>query len=802
MKRLVILLCLLSQYSFGQISGRLIAVDSTPVAYANILLENKSDNTNRLSMVSNAAGLFVFHRLDTGRYTLTATAIGYDRLVMTVAYNGDSINLGTMAMTEQSIQMDNIVIRNRKPEISQTTEGLTIDISKSLTAKGNSLLELLEKLPGITIDRRNNGLLLNSKSGITVSVNGSPIRISGDQLIQWLSTQNAENIEKIELLTAPGVAYDADGNGIINIIMKQEEKPGTYASLSLMAGYGWREKAQASLQLSHHNQKLTTRASYTFSYDNTTTAFHGVGGETLPSTGKMSFDFVNASPSTPASHNFNAGLEYRFTPKWTLNGNVLLNTSNRNFNTKNQGIYGLQADSILLFNGHIAGNNSWKNIITSAEASYIINPKNKLIITADYLRYTNEISTDIESYFQNKCGTEIYLNNQPGNWQKGSTHADINIGVMKTDFQRQITNRLKLAAGIKTTYSYTANESGVLFLDNGDWKERTGFDNRVTVNEKIYAAYISNMFNPDSSLNISSGLRFEYYTTGFDGKHIQKSRLFPNIAITKKLSTAREIQLSFSSRIQRPTYNDLASYLIYNDPFSVFTGNPFLKPAYTYSVRSGYKHRRLTFSLQYDYSKNLIANGQNVAGGVPSVAYISPQNISYQKSLLLQVIIPYNLTDWWTMQYTLSTGWNKFRLDYNIHPVEKSFLHYAINFNQSFRLPAQYSIELSGWYSSRSYWGNSRNLPVGSVNAGVKKVLKENYGTLQLTITDIFRTMYGHGYYGEFSQDAFSSYYHIRWESESARFPIFRLSYSVNFGKKTRVLANTDREESLRIRRE
>jgi hypothetical protein len=281
------------------------------------------------------------------------------------------------------------------------------------------------------------------------------------------------------------------------------------------------------------------------------------------------------------------------------------------------------------------------------------------------------------------------------------------------------------------------------------------------------------------------------------------SKLFPNITFTKKLNEHSELQLSYTKRISRPSYNDLASFVTYNDAASVITGNPLLKPTITNIIRLGYNYKYYSFAVFFSRDEHPIARYQLTASPSGELMYVSPQNLQYQNNITFQTNLPFKVTEWWNMNYGFAGGLRQFKLEHTREKVKKNYFGYNVYGSETFKLPQGFSAELSGWYNGASYDGSKKVDGFGSVNLGIKKDLKNNKGSFQLSVSDVFMTMNINNYFGALTEEAFSLKNHFSFNTESRSFPIFRLTYSRSWGnnnsKGLRKQDNGSREERERV---
>ncbi|HEY8972385.1 MAG TPA: TonB-dependent receptor [Puia sp.] len=717
---------------------------------------------------------------------------------------------------KDTVQMKEAVVRGVRPPVQQTVAGITVNVENSILSKGSTVLEVLERSPGIIIDRRNNNISLNGKEGIMVMLNGKLMRMPVSEVMTLLQGMSADDIEKIELLTSPPAQYDAEGSaGLVNIVLKKNRRRGTNGNFSLTGGYAWAEKGVASFRLEHNTQRLNVYGSYTFSHDRTysdtyitsSSAYFPVLG------GPLSVIFMDTTRVTHNNQTMTAGMEARITSKSTFGVNLVYSRSSNPLYAINNAGYNVLPDSLLSFEGHIHLNNGWNNLVSSAWIERKIKAGEKVSFDIDYLRYDNNNPSVIQSVFTDKHGSQAGSNNDSlfSPRQRGEANTIIQVGVIKIDYEMQLNKKLKWESGIKGTYTRSKSLSGLESVVNGEWVRRTEAANDIVMGEGIGAAYASATIQPDAVTSLSVGGRYEYARTRMKDRLTGKvtidrsfGAIFPSLFFSRKLGERSELQLSYTRRISRPTYNDLASFVGYIDPMALFTGNSFLLPTITNNVKLGYRYKNYTFSLLYSKDDHPIVETQLTESPNGDLMYVSPQNMRYRKSITLQTTLPWKINSWWNMSYSLVGGWKQFREDYTSQPLVKSYWGYSLNFTQNFQLPKNYSAELSGWYNAPSYDGTIRIERLWALSMGFKKELKNNAGALQLSVSDVLRAMQVRIKFGTLTHEAYGTVSNIAVNTESRTFPVVKLTYSRSFGGGARTTGRTmsgSQDEMERIRR-
>lgn len=795
----------------GQISGRLVTAGGQPIPFANVLLLQGKDSTLIKGTLTDEKGVYQIAYNANGNYVLRVTSIGY-RTWHSAVFTSTRMNFGDQVLQVDAQQLGEVVVQAEKPLFQQRMDGLVVNVESSVMSKGSSVLQVLERSPGVSLDYQNGGFSLNGKSGVMVMLNGKLVRMPVEKVVNLLSSMSANDVEKIEILNTPGAAYDAEGGGgVINIVMKKHKQLGTNGSFSLTGGYGKREKGNASLYLSRNGPRTNTYGSYTFSHDNTYSDMFIVSTQDMPVLGgRMAVSAWDTTRRVQNDHTVVLGLDSRLSEKITVGANVTFNSSHSKALVHNFLHYLVLPDSLLLFDGYIHARNRWNSVISSLYLEKMVRKEDKLSLDVDYLYFNNSTPSEVNNTFFDENGHKAGTNNDTlfSPRQKGTSNTAIHVGVAKMDFTKQWSSKLKMETGIKGTYTFASSGSGIQSLIDGKWIARDETVNQLEMREGIGAAYASFNLQLDSLTNLIAGARYEYSHTRMDSEipvNRKLGTLFPGIFINRKLSEYAGLTLSYTKRISRPSYNDLASYVTYSDPTAVYTGNPFLRPAITHNIKLGYNYRNYAISLLWSRDKHPIARYQLTQSAGADLLYVSPQNLAYMRDITLQTNLPWKVGDWWDMSYSFTGTLRRYSIVHTLVPVVHNYFACSVNFNETFKLPQHYFIEVSGWYNSTFYNGSIKITGLGAINAGIKKDLNNNWGSLQLSVVDIFRTIHVNPYYGTLTKEAFDIQNHVAINVESAVIPIAKLTWSKSFGTgtfKNREQRSSARDEQERVRKD
>lgn len=245
---------------------------------------------------------------------------------------------------------------------------------------------------------------------------------------------------------------------------------------------------------------------------------------------------------------------------------------------------------------------------------------------------------------------------------------------------------------------------------------------------------------------MKAGLRYEYTDTELnsssDGLVVDRAfgALFPSAFLQHQINDNNQFNLSCSRRINRPSFSDMASFVIFLDPRTVMGGNAALQPAIADAFQVDYRYKAINFSMQYTTEDSTIVRAQNRFDGNVGIQTIIPDNLKDQQTFTASVAFPVPVTDWWKMRFFA-------QYTYQEATSEDKGAFYTFNQNsfevtgsQSFELPNDFSAELSGKYGTAIINGNQRFKPVGFMNFGIQKRLKNN-ARLSFNIGDVFNSL-------------------------------------------------------------
>ena len=595
----------------SKVYGKVTDAKDHPLANANVLLLNSNDSVLVKGMLTNEAGKYVFINIAEGSYLISYTYTGLSHVYSSpfrVANNQLDIDMGSVTLAEDNRQLKTVTVTAKKQLYEQKIDRLVINVSSSITSAGSTALDVLERSPGIIVDRINNSLSINGKSGVIVMMNGKRSYMELSAIILMLAGIPSGNIERIEIITTPPANFDAEGNaGVINIVLKANTQFGTNGSYTVSAGYSKGEQNAASLNLNHRKGKINVFGNYSFSRNHGQqlwTNYHAVtyAGNFMENYSESHRDFV------VAQHDGLAGIDYEITKKTVIGALVSANYRNWDMESNNTGDVSInhQLDTSVKVVNHELHTTS--NFGMNINLQHTFKPDEKISINADYLNYKdNNPNTYLNDYYNN-AGTFLYNENV-----RSSKITPLIFWVGAIDYSKKLSKKIDVEAGVKGTVSKLNNDVQVSTLLQSDWIKDPSLSGYHHLHESIGAAYSSLSVAIDSATSVKLGLRYEYTSSNL-GSPTQKNivdrkygNLFPSLFILHTINENNAVNLSYSRRIWRPSFSALAPWVIFLDPKTFQTGNPALQPAITDAINASYTYKNKILSLGYSYTADPIS---------------------------------------------------------------------------------------------------------------------------------------------------------------------------------------------------
>ena len=724
------------------ISGMVVDGSNKPIANANVLLLSSKDSSLVKGIISGEDGSFIFENIPAGMYLVTSTFTGLKQIYSPSFSIGDKIgiNLGKLALTESAAELNAVTIISKKPMYEKKPDRLVINVQNSITSAGSTALDVLEHSPGVIVDRQNSSISIKGKDGVAIMINGKINYMPIAAAIELLQGMSSGNIDKIELITVPPANLDAEGNaGYINIVLKSNDHFGTNGSYSATAGYGNGLVSNANINFNHRKGKINIYGNLSYArvakplpiYLYTRVSNNGNIQES---------NFIGGRVDTTRNINSRIGLDYQVSKKTVL-GILVSGYDNKYTQAENNDVLISKnnlPDTIVKQSNYEL--NHWKSISANLNMQHDFREGNKLAVNFDYIYYNNNQPFHYHTSYYNNSKDFIYDD------RKISTKSTpIGFWIGALDYSQKLGKKLVMETGVKGTVANFYNDLGVERLNQGILIIDSSLSAKYKLNENYTAAYASFDLAIDKNNKAKMGLRYEYTNSNLrDGNNNNivdrhYGNLFPVVILSHIFNENNSINLSYNMRIARPTFNNLAPYVYYINDNTLMTGNPALQPSISNTVAVDYTFKKYIFSLSLSNQDNSIAIFQPTADSVANKIIMRPENLDNQKLVSAMITVPVDINNWWNMQYSLLGVWQQVTA-FGINPLKAAYAHFNINATETFRLPKNISVELSGFYQSSSLEGVYIQKSYGAFNIGIKKKLTGTKGAFIFSVSNILNS--------------------------------------------------------------
>jgi len=780
----LLLFILISAVAYGQpknsasidFSLTVLNDKSQPVDGATVKL--LKDNKQVKAAISDAKGVARFVKLTGGTYVFAVTSTGYlpknsRAYQLPGAGNADTIKLQTSTTSLQTVE-----VTSRAPAI-EVKQGKTIlNVDASITNTGTTVLEVLEKSPGVQVDR-NGGISLQGKAGVLVTIDDKPTYLSGADLNNLLSSMSSSQVSQIELIANPTAKYDASGNaGIINIKTKKNKQKGFNGTFTTTVGQGVYPKNNNSLVLNYRIGNINTFFNYNVIVSKYLTDLYALR-KYYDENGQVTAQLMQPSyfKGTFLNNNVKTGVDYYVSPGTTVGivlGGTAIHRKGNNVATATWLDPAGVIDSAI-FTGN-DNDNHFKNGTINLNLRQTLSKTEDLAVDADYLYYDLQSHVDFDNHLLAPNGyTEL---------SRGEIPTTIKIGSGKVDYTKKLGEKGTLQAGAKSSFSNTDNTAAYEILQNGAWTPDYSKSNHFIYKERISALY-SSVEEKFNKVTIQGGVRYEYtsYKAHQLGNVLQKDsafshnygQFFPSGYISYQADTSNNFTLTASRRIDRPVFQNLNPFYFIINKYTYETGNPYLLPQFSWNFELSHQYKNLlTTTVSYssitNYFSQLFLND-----ATKGILLYTQGNVGRTYNIGVSEAVSVSPASWWSLTAQATFNHKQLR-GFNGNTYTSNINQLNVNANNQFHFAKTYTAEISGFYTTKARNDIQERLyPTGQLSAGLAKQILNKNATLKFSARDI---LYTNAMEGLTSFPNATEYFKLKRDTR-----VFALTFTYRFGK-------------------
>lgn len=723
-----------------------VTTNKKSVEAVTINLLKAKDSSLVKMQVSNKEGAYEFTNVGKGNYLISTQALGFAKTYSpSFVVNGESsITISAIELIASNKNLAEVTVISKKPLIEQKLDRTIVNVDASPSNVGTNALEVLEKSPGVSVDKDGN-ISLKGKDGVQIFIDGKPAFVSGQDLTNLLRSTQANQLDQIEIMTNPPAKYDAAGNaGIINIKTKKSKAFGLNGNVTAGFGYMVNPRINNGFLINYRKNKVNVFGSANYYYNRSFQDLNIDRNFLDNSTSKNIVSiFTQTNNLTKSSNGYNikGGVDYFINKKTTI-GTIINWQDYNNVFTSDAKINIYNASHILQMRtqGLADNRNSWKNFSTNINIKHVIDTTGKEISAdVDYIKFN--IANDNRLYNSSFNGSMMPL--AKPDTLLGDLPQLIDIFTAKVDFTMPLKGGAKFEAGLKTSFVKTDANAIYDSIVYNTRKRDFGRSNHFIYNENVNAAYVSFSKPLSKKFSMQLGLRMEHMHT--KGNQLTTNQiitrdsvqLFPTAYFQYTANQKNSFVLNYGRRIRRPDYESLNPFVEFLDRYTFEQGNPYLKPQFSHNIELTHSFNNfLTTTLNYSQTNDIIADvlEQNSA---KNETFVRKANVAKQRQIGLSVNAYAQYTKWWSGNVYVNVFNNVFEGIVNGEFASFNATTGMINVSQNFKLKKGTSFELGGFYRTKAIESVFSIGGFGVINFGVSQPILKGKGTLRLGIRDL-----------------------------------------------------------------
>ncbi|OXG07039.1 outer membrane receptor protein involved in Fe transport [Flavobacterium araucananum] len=733
MKQFTLLITFLIGFSvFAQstqftLKGKVIdSKTNQPLPYVTVILVSSSQKPKEVSSDEN--GNYIL-KSSSGNYQLKVEFIAYKtQITKTFELNQDLVQ--NISLDENINELEAVNVIAEKSAVELKLDKKVFNVGKDILSRGGSANDILNNVPSVNVDVA--GVVsLRGNNSVTVLIDGKPSMLTANN---GLSQISSANIEKIEVITNPSAAYEAQGGGgIINIVLKKNSMKGFNGSLQ--AGIGNPENYNSNANVSYKTEKINLFANLGYREMN----IYGYNKQFQRNINNEITSFLNQYDDNKGNYsttNIYIGGDYYINDKNTLTGSYYRSKNTNRENTKynyNYSNVNNETDSIISRSQKYVE----PQIYNAIELNYVktFDKKDKKWTSSLQYVFWND---DENQYIDQK---RIYPDQSPVSNLYTNDIESSNDIFIKSDFVNPINENSKIEMGIRSDLRAIRSDYYTILDD----MLQNQFTNKLKYDENLYSAYFQ-FAGKIKKFNYLLGLRSEVSDIQIaDTKNTFNNsknyiNLFPTVHLVYNLTPKTDVQLSYSKRINRPRFWQLNPFSGLSDLRNLTVGNPDLDPMFTNSFELTVLAKPGKFSINpsvyYQHTMNFF---EYIVERTDENYFINtPVNLGTENRYGAEVSTTYN-----------PTNWLRLSMDFNYYTFKQEGSYKNIAYNvedqtwiSSFRSVLKFPKIISGDFSFR-YRGKSQGVQTlteaqYNANVGLSKDFLDDKMSVTLNVNNLF----------------------------------------------------------------
>ncbi|MFT7234317.1 MAG: outer membrane receptor protein involved in Fe transport [Cyclobacteriaceae bacterium] len=718
------------------VTGRVVDHNSSkPLDFATVAIIQKGETAVIAGGVTDSDGLFSIKSTSSDIY-VEVSFLGYTKLIVeNLEIKGGVASMGTILLSPDQELLSEVTVTAAKSQTVFELDKRVFNVGQDLSNAGGTALDVLNNVPSVDVDIE--GVIsLRGNSSVQVLINGKPsVLVSGNTL----GTITADMIEKVEVITNPSAKYDAEGtSGIINIVIKKEDRKGLNGSATLNVGSPLNHSA--GLSMNKRTEKFNFFGQFGVGKRAQLTTSNGATLDRGSNNPRYLYN-DGSGGRDEQFYNVILGTDYHINPlnEITLSGHYA---------------YEIEDDYSLTTYERRELNNSLINSSFRDEVSEATNPKFQYDLSykktfsdnkdrsLTFSAIGSSFAKDKLSNFKNAgvfgdfVGFEQRVANDYG-------HAEYSF---QGDYVHPFSKSSELEAGVKYVILDIFNDFQLSNLENDQWIIDQDLNNSFDFDQKVLGAYTTYGFEANK-FGLKMGLRMEstvlntlLANTNEAGRQ-DYSNVFPSVHSSYNVSDQFSIQMGYSKRISRPRNWDLNPFPSFKDNLNLSMGNPNLLPEFTDSFEVNaiqtWDFGTLSGAVYHRQTEGVI---ERIVTVQDSLTIRMPMNLGQSKTTGLELNGSFDPAKWFTV--LVDANWSSFNRTGILESKSFDFSNtsWSTELTTKFKLPSDIDMEMRANYRSavEGVQGTSRHILYADF--GIKKKFLKGRAVVNFSIRDVFKS--------------------------------------------------------------
>lgn len=758
----------------------------SPINSASVALLDQQTRKILRTTQTDAKGILNLTGVEPGLYTVQVAFMGYSRVTkenVRVAA-GQKMDLGRIEMQVSGEVIEEVVIEATTPSMQLGIDRKIFNVAESTISVGGNAIDLLSNIPSLQVDM-DGSIQLRGSNNVKVLIDGKESSMAGSDVSHLLRALPAGSVERVELITNPSSRYDAEGqSGIINIVLKKEQRLGFNGSFDLSGGSY--NNYSAGLNLNFRDHRFNYYGGYSFNRRNS------IGGG-LNTTRIFESNTLTHNTSDSERLGLNntvkLGVDYYLADQTSigLSGNVSIRDNSSG------------EDIFYRYENHpsLTGTSTRTSTEEETDSGYDLNldfmhtfKENKGNIMAN-LGFGYDGEDETNNFFQDyqpisgAVPSEERLNENEEFGRKYNAQIDIT---------RQLNDSQKLDYGFRShirtskdrQFSRVPDDEGVFVPDYS-------VSNDFRMVNQVHALYANYQHQFTESFGLQAGLRAEqaYLNTDFleldpsvslDERTVKGElnyfRLYPSLYLTQAIGEENQVQLSYSRRVNRPRGWQINPFVDISDPLNISQGNPNLRPEDVHSFELSYanfwQNFVLTSSVYHRAMNDIVQSVITEVSGNDGATFSRWENISSSGTTGFELISKMDFTK----NFDLATNVNAYHTrfagspEHDIEPSEG--FSWNGNMTGNLRITPTFSAQARFEYQAPRVMAQGKGIENYVIDAGLRLDLFDKKASIMFNARDLLDQRRWGGYT---ETEHLYRYSESRWMRRS-----FTVSLSYRFG--------------------